>query len=148
MANKHNNCRWLDRYMDCCRNTATHPNSWITPNGIAIFVEPKCQRCAGCGYEPITPDAPAWDDPAESEERWADEYFVRWEAAEAEVDRLRDLVRRLAESLECAAGALWLANITQRVAITQPESPRRHLHGVDIDALLREAREALGKEEP
>ena len=60
-----NDCRWLDRYMDCCRNTATHPNSWITPNGIAIFVEPKCQRCAGCGYEPTTPDAPAWDDEEE-----------------------------------------------------------------------------------
>lgn len=65
----------------------------------------------------------------------------------AERDRLRDVVRRLVESLECAAGALWLANITQRVAITQPEPPRRYLHGVDIDALLREAREAIGEGE-
>ena len=61
-----------------------------------------------------------------------------------ERDRLRDLVRRLADSLDLAAAALRLANITQRAAITQPEPPRRYLHGVDIDALLREAREALG----
>jgi hypothetical protein len=62
MASKPNDCRWLDRYMDCCRNTATHPNCWIGKNGDAIFLEPKCLRCAGCGYEPTTPETPAWDD--------------------------------------------------------------------------------------
>lgn len=64
-------------------------------------------------------------------------------AQKAEIERLRKLVRRLADSLDIAADALWQANITRRVAITQPEPRSRHLHGVDIDALLREAREAL-----
>ena len=68
-------------------------------------------------------------------------------AQKAEIDRLRKLVRRLAESLDIAADALWRANIVGRLAITQPEPRSRHLHGVDIDALLREAREALGEGE-
>ena len=95
-----NDCRWLDRYMDCCRNTKTHPNCWISPIGAVVFVEPQCLRCEGCGYEPITPDAPAWDALVESESRLADEYFVKWQAAAAEANRLRDIVRDLANVLE------------------------------------------------
>lgn len=66
-------------------------------------------------------------------------------AQKAAIERLRKLVRRLAASLDIAADALWQANINGRLAITQPEPRSRHLHGVDIDALLREAREAIGE---
>lgn len=61
MASKPNDCRWLDRYMDACRNNETHPNR-IMVGGSVCFIEPQCKRCNGCGYEPITPETPAWDD--------------------------------------------------------------------------------------
>ena len=73
------NCRWLDRYFgDVCRNERTNPSRTTTseditlratdgkeiviPAGSALFAEPKCKRCEGCGYEPISPDKPAWDE--------------------------------------------------------------------------------------
>ena len=63
-----NDCRWLDRYFGTvCRNKKTHPNVMRLDNGATVFCEPSCKRCAGCGYEPITPDAPAWDDDGEDE---------------------------------------------------------------------------------
>jgi hypothetical protein len=58
-------CRWLDSYFgDVCRNQFTHP-SRITVGGAVCFIEPPCEPCDGCGYEPITKDSPAWDN------RWA-----------------------------------------------------------------------------
>ena len=56
-----NDCRWLDRYFGTvCRNDKTHPNFEVR-NGYPIWFEPLCKRCDGCGYEPITPQTPAWD---------------------------------------------------------------------------------------
>lgn len=50
-------CRWRDRCMETvCRNEKTHPSRVA-----GMFVEPACHKCEGCGYEPIGPDAPAWD---------------------------------------------------------------------------------------
>lgn len=66
--------------------------------------------------------------------------------SKSERDRLRDLVRRLAATLDDASDALWLAGFTQ--SNPPPNPPHRYLHGVDIDALIREAREALGEAEP
>jgi hypothetical protein len=45
-----------------------HPGSGSTiEDNIAFypFCEPSCKRRDGCGYEPITPDTPAWDDDGE-----------------------------------------------------------------------------------
>ena len=57
-------------------------------------------------------------------------------------DRLRDLVRRLADSLGVAVYAL-------RSSVLFPGSPQEpphdHLNGVDITALLDEARAAVGE---
>lgn len=75
-------CRWLDRYFgNVCRNEQTHPSERRTekdktvtlmdgrtiaiPAGTVFFCEPECRPCEGCGYEPITPTTPAWDDPGE-----------------------------------------------------------------------------------
>jgi len=56
-----NDCRWLDRYFGTvCRNMKTHPNVMRLDDG-------TCKRCEGCGYEPITPNTPAWDDDGEDE---------------------------------------------------------------------------------
>jgi hypothetical protein len=60
---------------------------------------------------------------ADSEERWANEYFEATAAAEAEVKRLRDLVRRLADIV-------------------------RHECTEERMALTREAYAALGEEVP
>lgn len=62
---------------------------------------------------------------AESEERWANQYFEQAQRAEAERDRILDLVRRLADNLR-----------------------RYHILGDRDNALLREAREALGEAAP
>lgn len=152
MARKPNDCRWLDRRMDCCRNTATHPNSW-EQNGMTIFAEPKCLRCDGCGYEPITPDAPAWDDERRprmdkhSPTPWrveninqtyhvaaADGGFVALFVSEADAaliveavnerDRLRDIVRRLEDEYE---------QLEERDTVCDTNRTRR------IEALFREA---------
>lgn len=58
-------CRWLDRYFgDVCRHPTGEPaGPW--------FFEPKCQPCRSCGYQPITPRTPAWDDPGEDEKEEA-----------------------------------------------------------------------------
>ena len=61
-----NDCRWLDRYFGTvCRNQNTHPNVMRLGDVIIVFREQTCKRCAGCGYEPITPNTPAWDDDVE-----------------------------------------------------------------------------------
>lgn len=61
-----NDCRWLDRYFGTvCRNMKTHPNAMRLDDGTVVFREPTCKRCDGCGYEPITPDTPAWDEDGE-----------------------------------------------------------------------------------
>lgn len=56
-------CRWLDRYFgDVCRHPTGEPQGpW--------FYEPKCQPCRSCGYQPITPRTPAWDDPGNEKEK-------------------------------------------------------------------------------
>ena len=55
-------CRWLDRYFgDVCRRW---PGIYDTPMGV-ICTEPPCKPCLSCGYQPITPETPAWDDPGE-----------------------------------------------------------------------------------
>lgn len=83
-------CRWLARYFgDVCRNRATHPSlirlSEEESRKLAMlrdikleagerftaFVEPPCHPCDGCGYQPITPRTPAWDDPGEDEKEEA-----------------------------------------------------------------------------
>lgn len=50
-------CRWFDRFCVACR----HPRQFedAIPG---VFVEPKCRRRDGCGYEKIDADHPAWDD--------------------------------------------------------------------------------------
>lgn len=61
-----NDCRWLDRYFGTvCRNQKTHPNAMRMDDGTIVSCEPTCKRCEGCGYEPITPNTPAWDDDGE-----------------------------------------------------------------------------------
>ena len=79
-------CRWLDRlFGDVCRNRTTHPSQvLLTPDESAAvakrmgrpwkegvqmisFVEPPCRPCDECGYQPITPRTPAWDDPGDGE---------------------------------------------------------------------------------
>ena len=61
-----NDCRWLDRYFGTvCRNMKTHPNVMRLDAETTVLCEPTCKRCDGCGYEPITPNTPAWDDDGE-----------------------------------------------------------------------------------
>lgn len=61
-----NDCRWLDRYFGTvCRNQRTHPNVMRLDDRTTVLCEPSCTRCEGCGYEPITPNTPAWDDDVE-----------------------------------------------------------------------------------
>lgn len=67
------------------------------------------------------------------------------DALEAERDRLRDLVRRLAESLDTAITNFGPLVATYRVSPPDPEPLHDTLCGVDITELLREAREAMGK---
>lgn len=63
-------------------------------------------------------------------------------AQKAEIERLRKLVRRLADSLDVAVDAL-------RASVFFPGPPpdrqHDHLNGVDITVLLSEAREAVGE---
>ena len=61
-----------------------------------------------------------------------------------EHDRLRDLVRRMAKSMEDAVEVMrvYVATYTG----TPPDPPHDTLCGVDITELLREAREALGED--
>ena len=75
---------------------------------------------------------------AESEERWANQYFEQAQKAEAERDRLRDLVARLAEYIR-REGSREVCVISTR--------PGENYHVRAAD-LLREAREALGEGEP
>jgi hypothetical protein len=57
-------CRWLDRYFgNVCRNPKNP--SRILAGGVMLFVEPPCQPCRSCGFQPITPKTPAWDDPGD-----------------------------------------------------------------------------------
>ena len=75
---------------------------------------------------------------AESEERWANQYFEQAQKAEAERDRLRDLVARLAEYIR-REGSREVCVVSTR--------PGENYHVRAAD-LLREAREALGEGEP
>ncbi len=59
-----------------------------------------------------------------------------------ERDRLRDLVRRLADSLGVAVYALRASALFPG---PPPDPPHDHLNGVDITALLDEAREVTGE---
>ena len=63
-----------------------------------------------------------------------------------ERDRLRDLVRRLADSLDVAVNVLKASVVFYPGPPQNP--PHDHLNGVDITALLDEARKALGEHEP
>jgi hypothetical protein len=87
---------------------------------------------------------------ADSEERWANEYFEAKAAAEAEGKRLRDLVRRMIPAVEEAfAVAKEMGESVKGICALKGVNSSE----VDVvlnqwTSLLDEARAALGKEEP
>ena len=87
---------------------------------------------------------------AESEERWANQYFEQAQKAEAERERLRDLVRRMIPAVEEAfAVARELGESVKGIcALKGVDSGEVDVVLNQWTSLLNEAREAIGKEEP
>ena len=85
---------------------------------------------------------------ADSEERWANEYFEAKAAAEAEVKRLRDLVRRMIPAVEEAfAVARELGESVKGIcALKGVDSSEVDVVLNQWASLLNEAREALEEE--
>ena len=63
-------------------------------------------------------------DHAESEERWANDYFEQAQKAEAERDRLRDLIRRLADVVRHECTEEGMALTREAYAALGEEVPR------------------------
>ena len=79
---------------------------------------------------------------ADSEKRWANEYFDAKAAAEAEGERLRDLVRRMIPHVNDLKCHTWLYDFVKGIDCeTDPKV-------LEMNALIDEAREALGEHEP
>lgn len=79
---------------------------------------------------------------AESEERWANQYFEQAQNAEAEANRLRDLVRRMIPHVNDLKCHTWLYDFVKGIDCeTDPKV-------LEMNALIDEAREALGEHEP